>query len=82
MGEVYRGHDLRMRRDVAIKISAEGFSDQRSREVHTVAALNHPDIGSIYVRPKAISNFRGIRQPPGAILLPDLWQGWHWQQEG
>jgi eukaryotic-like serine/threonine-protein kinase len=48
MGEVYRAHDPRMGRDVAIKISAERFSDRFSREVHVVAALNHPNICHIY----------------------------------
>jgi serine/threonine protein kinase len=44
MGEVYRAHDPRMGRDVVIKVSAERFSDRFSREVHAVAALNHPNI--------------------------------------
>jgi hypothetical protein len=38
MGEVYRARDPRMGRDVAIKISAERFSDRLEREVHAVAA--------------------------------------------
>src|ERR1041385_932883 len=48
MGEVYRAHDLRMGRDVAIKISAERFSDRFEREVRAVAALNHPNICQLY----------------------------------
>src|SRR5262245_48358830 len=48
MGEVYRAHDPRMGRDVAIKTSAERFSDRFEREVHAVAALNHPHICHIY----------------------------------
>src|SRR5271169_5055019 len=48
MGEVYRAHDPRMGRDVAIKTSAERFSDRFSREVHAVAALNHPNICHLY----------------------------------
>src|SRR5580698_828247 len=48
MGEVYRAADPRMGRDVAIKISAERFSDRFSREVHAVAALNHPNICHLY----------------------------------
>src|SRR5580658_2713609 len=48
MGEVYRARDPRMGRDVAIKISAERFSDRFSREVHAVAALNHPNICHLY----------------------------------
>ncbi|MGA2130872.1 MAG: serine/threonine-protein kinase, partial [Bryobacteraceae bacterium] len=48
MGEVYRARDPRMGRDVAIKMSAERFSDRFSREVHAVAALNHPNICQLY----------------------------------
>src|ERR1035437_7600675 len=48
MGKVYRARDPRMGRDVAIKISAERFSDRFSREVHAVEALNHPNICHLY----------------------------------
>src|SRR5215472_279508 len=48
MGEVYRARDPRMGRDVAIKISAERFSDRFEREVHAVAALNHANICQVY----------------------------------
>ena len=48
MGEVYRARDPRMGRDIAIKVSAERFSDRFEREVHAVAALNHPNICHIY----------------------------------
>ena len=48
MGEVYRARDPRMGREVAIKLSAERFSDRFEREVHAVAALNHPNICQIY----------------------------------
>ena len=48
MGEVYRARDPRMGREVAVKISAERFSDRFSREVHAVAALNHPNICHLY----------------------------------
>src|SRR5215472_15814021 len=48
MGEVYRARDPRMGREVAIKVSAERFSDRFEREVRAVAALNHPNICQIY----------------------------------
>src|ERR1700736_6208313 len=48
MGEVYRARDPRMGREVAIKVSAERFSDRVEREVHAVAALNHPNICHLY----------------------------------
>src|SRR5215813_10670301 len=48
MGEVYRAHDPRMGRDVAIKVSAEHFSHRFEREVRAVAALNHANICQVY----------------------------------
>ena len=48
MGEVYRARDPRMGRNVAIKVSAERFSDRFEREVRAVAALNHPNICQVY----------------------------------
>lgn len=54
MGEVYRAHDRRLDRDVAVKIiSAELASDARilarfEREAKAVAALSHPNILSIF----------------------------------
>ena len=48
MGEVYRAHDSRLKRDVAIKISAERFSERFEREALAVAALNHPNVCTLY----------------------------------
>jgi predicted Ser/Thr protein kinase len=48
MGEVYRAYDPRTDRQVAIKISAEQFSERFSREVRAIAALNHPNICTLY----------------------------------
>src|SRR3984885_371235 len=48
MGEVYRAHDPRTGRDVAVKVSAERFSDRFNREVRAVASLNHPNICHLY----------------------------------
>jgi serine/threonine-protein kinase len=48
MGEVYRAHDPRMGREVAVKVCTERFNDRFEREVHAVAALNHPNICHIY----------------------------------
>ena len=44
MGVVYRAHDSRLGRDVAVKVSAERFSERFEREARAVAALNHPNI--------------------------------------
>jgi serine/threonine-protein kinase len=48
MGQVYRARDPRMGREVAIKLSAEKFSDRFEREVRAVAALNHANICQVY----------------------------------
>jgi eukaryotic-like serine/threonine-protein kinase len=48
MGEVYRAHDTRLRRDVAIKVSAERFSERFEREARAIAALNHPNICTLH----------------------------------
>jgi tetratricopeptide (TPR) repeat protein len=54
MGEVYRARDLKLKREVAIKILPEEFSrdaDRLSRfqrEAEVLAALNHPNIAAIY----------------------------------
>lgn len=48
MGEVYRAHDSRLGRDVAVKISTSPFTERFDREARAVAALNHPNICHLY----------------------------------
>ena len=48
MGEVYRATDTRLGREVAIKFSTERFSERFEREAQAVAALNHPNICTLY----------------------------------
>src|SRR5262249_2875910 len=48
MGEVYRARDTRLPRDVAIKVSAEKFTERFAREAKIIAALNHPSICTLY----------------------------------
>ena len=65
MGEVYRARDLRLRRDVAIKVLLQNVALDRDRierferEAHLLAALNHPNIATLY----------GIEEANGATAL-------------
>src|SRR5215471_10519955 len=54
MGEVYRARDLKLKREVAIKILSEEFSrdadrvSRFQREAEVLASLNHPNIAAIH----------------------------------
>ena len=63
MGEVYRAHDTKLGRDVALKILPDTFANDRERlarfrrEAQVLASLNHPHIGAIY----GLEESNGIR---------------------
>jgi serine/threonine protein kinase len=44
MGEVYRAHDPRLNRNVAIKVSNAQFTERFTREATAIAAPNHTNI--------------------------------------
>src|SRR5919201_1124191 len=54
MGQVYRAHDSRLDRDVAVKVLPDAFAGDPDRlarferEAKTLASLNHPNIAAIY----------------------------------
>jgi eukaryotic-like serine/threonine-protein kinase len=54
MGEVYRARDIKLNREVALKVLPDAFTRDPdrlarfTREAQVLAALNHPHIGAIY----------------------------------
>jgi serine/threonine protein kinase/WD40 repeat protein len=48
MGEVYRAKDIRLNREVAIKVADASFSDRFEREARAIAALNHANICTLH----------------------------------
>jgi Tol biopolymer transport system component len=67
MGEVFRAHDSRLGRDVAIKVLPANLSRdperlwRLQREARLLASLNHPNIGAIY-------GLEGAAAAPALIL--------------
>src|SRR5512132_421085 len=63
MGEVYRAKDLRLGREVAVKVLPTGVASSPDllarfeHEARTVAALNHPNIVTLY----SVEDVDGIR---------------------
>src|SRR5438876_10699082 len=54
MGEVFRARDKKLKRDVALKVLPDAFSQDPGRmarfqhEAEVLASLNHPNIAAIY----------------------------------
>jgi eukaryotic-like serine/threonine-protein kinase len=48
MGQVWKARDTRLNRFVAIKTSHHRFSERFEREAQAIAALNHPNVCSLY----------------------------------
>src|SRR5688572_2628951 len=65
MGEVFRAHDTRLNRQVAIKVLPAAFANDKERvarfrrEAQVVASLNHPNVAAIY----------GLEESDGVIGL-------------
>ncbi len=63
MGQVWRARDTKLNRDVALKVLPDSFAKDPdriarfTREAQTLAALNHPNIASIY----GIEDSAGVR---------------------
>ena len=72
MGQVYRAHDTKLRRDVAVKILPDSLVTDPERlarferEARTLASLNHPNIAQIFGMEDAAS---------GRALVMELVEG-------
>jgi eukaryotic-like serine/threonine-protein kinase len=82
MGEVYRAHDSRLRREVAIKVVPEATAHDADRmarfgrEAQFLAALNHPNIASIYGFEESSSMFALVMElVEGPTLADRIAQG-------
>ena len=72
MGEVWKAHDCRVARDVAIKFCKWQFTDHFESEARSIAALNHPNICQLYdVGP----NYLVMELVEGPTLAERLGQG-------
>ena len=69
---MWKARDPRLNRDVAIKTSQTEFSGRFQREAQAVAALNHPNICTMYdVGP----NYLVMEYIEGATLAERIAQG-------
>ena len=78
MGEVWKAHDMRLGREVAVKVLPVDFLESEEkrarfeREARALAALNHPNIAAIYT-------FEEIPGSPGSpgrhLLVQELLEG-------
>ena len=82
MGEVYRARDLKLKREVAIKILPEEFSrdadrvSRFQREAEVLASLNHPNIAAIYDLAEAIgTRFLVLELVEGETLADRIARG-------
>src|SRR5262252_3379593 len=79
MGQVYRAHDTKLNRDVALKVvlpAVAGDPERLSRfkrEAHVLASLNHPNIAAIYGFEDGPST--GSGQAATAALVMELVEG-------
>jgi eukaryotic-like serine/threonine-protein kinase len=75
MGEVYRARDIRLHRDVAVKLLPDAFATDLDRiarferEAKALAALNHPHIAQLYgLEESGARHFLVMELVPGESL--------------
>jgi serine/threonine protein kinase len=78
MGEVYRAHDTKLGREVALKILPESVSadpERRARfarEARALAALNHPNIAQVHGLECHDAGERCVEAISESLLLPGV----------
>src|SRR6266852_2314704 len=81
MGEVYRARDIKLKRDVALKVLPDAFArdpgrmGRFQREAEILASLNHPNIAAIYGledRALVMELVEG-ESPKGPMPFEDAW---------
>src|SRR5512135_425055 len=82
MGEVYQAKDLKLGRDVAIKVLPEEFARDADRvarfqrEAKVLASLNHPNIAAIYgLEESGGKNFLVLELVEGETLADQIKRG-------
>jgi serine/threonine-protein kinase len=82
MGEVYKAHDTKLGRDVAIKVLPPAFVhdperlSRFQREAKMLAALNHPNIATIYgLEQSEDVHYLVMELVPGATLAERIRKG-------
>ncbi|MGD8414208.1 MAG: protein kinase [Candidatus Latescibacterota bacterium] len=82
MGEVFKAHDTRLGRDVALKFLPESFAadaerlQRFEREAKLLAALNHPNIAAIYgIEQTDDARFLVLELVPGEDLAQRIGRG-------
>jgi eukaryotic-like serine/threonine-protein kinase len=82
MGEVYRARDVKLKRDVALKVLPEGFAGDPGRmarfqrEAEVLASLNHPNIAIIYGAEEGALIMELIEgdSPKGPMSFEEAWK--------
>jgi serine/threonine-protein kinase len=81
MGEVYRARDIRLGRDVAVKVLPPHLTSDPERlarferEARLLASLNHPHIATIHGIEEAAPSPDTPAQPPTRALILELVEG-------
>ena len=86
MGDVYRSHDVRLDRDVAIKVlnqaslADQDMQDRFDREIRSVASLSHPNIVTLFdVANHGDFKFAVMELVEGKTLRELIVDGLDWQ---